>query len=88
MRLLLLYGDYVETCIPPHEKEYDGRSEFINESKSARKVGSGSKDGILGAEIVCERTALQCLRSIPGEPSFLCSTSLYGPLILTGHVLL
>ncbi|KAJ2979216.1 hypothetical protein NUW58_g7261 [Xylaria curta] len=50
IRQLLIHGDYVVACLPPHEIEHDDRSaefrELVNECKSNRKDREGWKDRI------------------------------------------
>ncbi|KAI8950831.1 hypothetical protein F4801DRAFT_547757 [Xylaria longipes] len=63
IRQLLVHGDYVVACLPPHEIEHDDRSadfrELVNECKSNRKDREGWKDRI--RSIRCDgRIMSQC----------------------------
>lgn len=63
IRQLLIHGDYVVACLPPHEIEHDDRSadfrELVNECKSNRKDREGWKDRI--RSIRCDgRIMSQC----------------------------
>ncbi|KAI2633846.1 hypothetical protein GGS21DRAFT_115554 [Xylaria nigripes] len=63
IRQLLMHGDYVVACLPPHEIEHENRSadfrELVNECKSNRKDREGWKDRI--KSIRCDgRVMSQC----------------------------
>ncbi|KAJ8129116.1 hypothetical protein O1611_g4515 [Lasiodiplodia mahajangana] len=63
IRQLLIHGDYVVACLPPHEIEHDDRSadfrDLVNECKSNRKDREGWKDRI--RSIRCDgRIMSQC----------------------------
>ncbi|KAI1438789.1 transport protein Trs120 or TRAPPC9 TRAPP II complex subunit-domain-containing protein [Xylaria sp. CBS 124048] len=63
IRQLLVHGDYVVACLPPHELEHESRSadfrELVSECKSNRKDREGWKDRL--KSVRCDgRTMSQC----------------------------